>query len=64
MSVSSEGGRVRYRCRPTPDGPAAGPRASVYLAESRVLAAIAPWTDSIYVTTAVRPKVAMTLIGE
>ncbi|WP_395728698.1 zinc ribbon domain-containing protein [Nakamurella sp.] len=43
MSVSSKGGRVRYRCRPTPDGPAAGHRASVYLAESRVLAAIAPW---------------------
>lgn len=98
MSLSSKGGRVRYRCRPTPDGPAAGHRASVYLAESRVLAAIAPWlrgrsetcpswahgrsalhamidavnlritydprTDSVYATTAVGPKVAMTLIGK
>lgn len=43
MSVSSKDGRVRYRCRPTPDDPAAGHRSSVYVAESRVLAAIAPW---------------------
>ncbi|WP_041368874.1 recombinase family protein [Nakamurella multipartita] len=43
MSVSSKDGRVRYRCRATPGDPAAGHRSSVYVAESRVLAATAPW---------------------
>ena len=43
MGVSSKDGRVRYRCRPKPGDPAASHRSSVYVAESRVLAALEPW---------------------
>ncbi len=43
MSVSSKDGRIRYRCRPTPNDPSAGHRSSVYVAESRILAALEPW---------------------
>jgi len=43
MRLSSRNGRVRYRCRPTTADQAASLQLSIYLAESRVLAALEPW---------------------